>query len=173
MTEEQGEKQAQRAAVIFVGNRLMRDDAIGPKAYDLFCETYDIPQCVEAREAGCMSLDMLSLVDTCDLIITVDAVDGTEAEPGTVFRFSPDAMARHSGANMSLHDLKLVDLFDAAMLLGYSAEGVCYGMQTLDEEPEEYDMELTEPCQAALPLLVESVEAELFRHGIALSRKGA
>ena len=156
---------AKKAAVIFVGNELMRDDGIGVHAYRLFLERHGAPAGVDVREAGCMSLDMLPLVDACDVIITVDAVDGTGAAPGTVFRFSPEDMARHSGAMASLHDLKLVDLFDAASLLGYACEGVCFGMQVADKDPLEYDLQLTEPCEAALPLLVEAVFAELVRRG--------
>ncbi len=80
-------------------------------------------------------------------------------------------MAGASGAQASLHDLKLVDLFDAATLLGYEAEGVCFGMLVKDADPPEYDMELTEECREKLPLLVESVEAELYRHGIPLVKR--
>ena len=165
MTQASGKP---RSAVIFVGNELMRDDGIGVHAYRMFHERYGEPDGVDVREAGCMSLDMLPLVDACDLIITVDAVEGTGRPAGTVFRFSPEDMARHSGAMASLHDLKLVDLFDAAALLGYSCEGVCFGMQVLDKDPEEYDMELTEPCRQALPLLVDAVAAELMRRGFTL-----
>ena len=68
-----------------------------------------------------MSLDMLPYVERYDVILTVDAVDGTGDAPGTVYRFEPDAMARHSGPEASLHDLKLVDLFDAAPKLMMSS----------------------------------------------------
>ena len=113
------------AAVFFVGNRLMLDDGVGPAAYDEILAGYDIPENVTLVDVGCMSLDMLPYVERCDLILTVDAVDGTGDAPGTVYRFEPDAMARHSGPEASLHDLKLVDLFDAASLMGYEAEGFC------------------------------------------------
>ena len=140
----------------------MRDDGIGVHAYERLIETYLIPDELDVREVGCMSLDLIPLVGRCDVVITVDAVDGTGHPAGTVFRFSPEDMARHSGANASLHDLKLVDLFDAAALLGYGAEGVCFGMQVEDKDPLEYDLTLSPACEAALPLLVESVEAELM-----------
>ena len=117
------------AAVFFVGNRLMLDDGVGPAAYDEILAGYDIPENVTLVDVGCMSLDMLPYVERCDLILTVDAVDGTGDAPGTVYRFEPDAMARHFGPEASLHDLKLVDLFDAASLMGYEAEGFCLGMQ--------------------------------------------
>ena len=90
-----------------------------------------------------MSLDMLPYVERCDLILTVDAVDGTGDAAGTVYRFEPDAMARHSGPEASLHDLKLVDLFDAASLMGYEAEGFCLGMQVGNPSRTQFVVGLT------------------------------
>lgn len=159
------------ALVVFVGNRIMLDDGIGPFAYDLLLESYDLPENVLVKEAGCMSLDLIPFVRDCDLIVTVDAVVGTQEPPGTVFQFSPEDMARNSGANASLHDLKLVDLFDAAILLGYEAEGVCLGMQAENIEPAEYVEGLTPHCAEALPLLVDTVAATLHNHGFAVRPK--
>lgn len=160
-----------RIAVVCVGNKLMLDEGIGPAVYEKLRAEYEIPDSVTLLDVGCMSLDQLPLVRDCDAIITVDAVDGTDEAPGTVFRFSPDDMARHSGAMASLHDLKLVDLFDAATLLGYECEGVCLGMQVGNMNPAEYTIDLTPPVRAALPLLTETVVAELARRGVDLARK--
>ncbi len=158
-------------AVICVGNKLMMDEGIGPAVYEKLVTDYVIPDNVRMLDVGCMSLDLIGLVDECDCIITVDAVDGTGEAPGTVFRFDPDAMARHSGAMASLHDLKLVDLFDAATLLGYEAEGVCLGMQVENMQPVEYTIDLTPPVRDNLPLLVETTVGELARRGTVLVRK--
>ncbi|WP_165055634.1 MULTISPECIES: hydrogenase maturation protease [unclassified Adlercreutzia] len=160
-----------QAVVFCVGNRLMLDEGIGPAVYDAVLEQYELPDNVRFFDVGCMSLDMLGYVDECDLVLTVDAVDGTGDAPGTVYRFPPDAMARHSGAMQSLHDLKLVDLFDAASLLGYEAEGFCLGMQVENMSPEEYVVGLTPRVYEALPLLVDAVVAELARRGFPLERK--
>ena len=160
-----------RAAVFFVGNRLMLDDGVAPAAYDELRERYAIPDNVELFDVGCMSMDMLPYVRDCDLVLTVDAVDGTEEEPGTVFRFPPDAMARAAGQRSSLHDLKLADLFDAALLLGYEAEGFCVGMQVENSSPAEFTVGLTPKVHAAVPLLVETVAAELVNRGFNLTRK--
>lgn len=159
------------AAVFCVGNRLMLDEGVGPAVYDAVLERYDLPDNVQFFDVGCMSLDMLNYVDACDVVLTVDAVDGTGDEPGTVYRFPPDAMARHAGAMQSLHDLKLVDLFDAAALLGYEAEGFCLGMQVENMSPAEYTVGLTPKVHAALPLLVEAVVAELEHRGFPLTMK--
>ena len=68
-------------------------------------------------------------------------------------------------ATASLHDLKLVDLFDAAALLGYEAEGLCLGMQVENPSPAVVTVGLTPKVDAALPLLVETVAGELARLG--------
>ena len=160
-----------KIAVFCVGNRLMLDDGIGPAVYDELVEHYEIPEGVDLYDLGCMTMKLLNKVDEYDFIITVDAVDDTGDAPGTVYRFSPDAMARHSGAMASLHDLKLVDLFDAASLLGYEAAGYCLGMQVANMSPSEYAMDLTEPVRSALPLLVETLVAELHRRGFCLKKR--
>lgn len=160
-----------RAAVFCVGNRLMLDDGVGPAAYDRLIVDYVIPENVQLFDVGCMSLDMLPYVDDYDVVLTVDAVDGTGDAPGTVYRFEPDAMARHSGPEASLHDLKLVDLFDAASLMGFEAEGYCLGMQVGNPSPSEFAVGLTPECAEALPLLVETVVAELYRRGFVLEKK--
>lgn len=83
----------QRRAVVFcVGNRLMLDDGVGPAVYDRLVADYLIPDNVQLFDVGCMSLDMLPYVDDYDVVLTVDAVDGTGDAPGTVYRFEPDAM---------------------------------------------------------------------------------
>ena len=160
-----------RAVVFCVGNRLMLDEGVGPAVYDAVLRDYDIPANVRFFDVGCMSMDMLNYDDEFDVVLTVDAVDGTGDEPGTVYRFPPDAMARHTGAMQSLHDLKLVDLFDAASLLGYTAEGFCLGMQIENMMPDEYVVGLTPKVHAALPLLVETVVAELSRRGFTLTKR--
>ena len=154
-----------RIAVMCVGNKLMLDDGVGPAVYEELLARYDMPDNVTLLDLGCLSLSMINQVQEFDVILTVDAVDGTDAEPGTVFRFEPDAMARHSGATASLHDLKLVDLFDAAALLGYRAEGLCVGMQVENASPSVVTIGLTPKVHAALPLLVETVAGELARLG--------
>lgn len=160
-----------KAAVYCVGNRLMLDEGVGPAVYDELIKTYDFPDDLSIYDVGCMSLKMLPQVRDYDYIITVDAVDGSDSEPGTIFRFKPDDLMRKSGAMQSLHDLKLVDLFDAATLLGYEADGLCFGMQIENMSPAELTIGLTPKVYAALPKLVDTVLAELVQSGFVVTVK--
>jgi hydrogenase maturation protease len=156
----------EKIAVICVGNRLMLDDGIGPAVYDALTEDYRFPENVELIDAGCMSMDLLHVVRDFDYIITVDAIDGLDADPGTVFRFAPEDIGGGVAIMQSLHDLRLIDLFNAAALLGYHAEGICYGMKVLNMHPLDLTEGLTQPVFDALPLLRDAVLAELLGRGV-------
>ena len=168
MSEDQAPK---RVAVFCVGNRLHLDDGVGPAVYDEVLERFEVPESVELFDLGVLTMDMIGYIDTCDAVITVDAIEYSGEEPGTVLRGTPQELARAQGANMSLHDLRLVDLFDAAILLDYDAEGICLGMQVENTEPELLTEDLTPRVRAALPLLVETLAAELARLGSPLIDK--
>lgn len=165
--------QNEKIAVFCVGNKLMLDDGVGPAVYEELVASYDFPDKVDLFDVGCMSLSMVSYVDEYDYLITVDAVDGTEQPAGTVFEFEPDEMARHTGAMASLHDLKLIDLFDAAQLMGYTAGGKCFGVQVANRSPEMVTIGLTPDVYAALPLLIDAVLAELVSRGICVKDKAS
>lgn len=162
---------AKRIAVFCVGNKLYLDDGVGPAVYEEVLARYDVPENVAFHDVGCMSMDMIESVRENDLLITVDAVDGTGAAPGTVFRYLPEDMARSAQARTSLHDMRLADLFDAAALLGYSAEGVCLGLQVQNRNPVEFVVGLTPAVYDAVPLLIDALLAELAKNGAPLVDK--
>lgn len=152
-------------AIICVGNRLMLDDGAGPAVYDNLTEQYCFPATVSLIDAGCMTMDLLPVVQSHDYIIVVDAVDGTGEAPGTVFKFKPEDIAGHA-VMQSLHDLRLIDLLNAAALLGYEADGMCFGVQVDNMNPVVLTEGLTPPVFEALPLLTDAVLAELVRLGV-------
>ena len=155
-----------KIAVFFVGNRLHLDDGVGPAVYDEVLKRFDIPEEIDLFDLGVLTMDMINYVDTCDAVITVDAIEHSEQPVGTVLRGTPQELAPSQGANLSLHDLRLVDLFDAAVLLGYNAEGICLGMQVENTEPALLTEDLTPAVRNALPLLVETLAAEVARLGV-------
>ena len=154
-----------KIAVFCVGNRLHLDDGVGPAVYDEVLKRFDVPEGVQMLDLGVLTMDMINYVDTCDAVITVDAIEHSGEEPGTVLRGTPQDMAQSQGPNMSLHDLRLVDLFDNAMWLGFDAEGVCIGVQVENADPDYLTEDLTPRVKAALPLLVDTLAAELARLG--------
>ncbi len=159
------DKKYPAVAVFCVGNRLHLDDGAGPAAHDIILDRFDVPEGVEVFDLGVLTMDMINYVDKCDAIITVDAIEYSGEPAGTILRGTPQELARSLGAAISMHDLRLVDLFDAAILLGYECEGICLGVQVENTEPEILTEDLTPKVKEALPLLVETIAAELARLG--------
>lgn len=164
-------KEYNNIAVICVGNKLMLDDGIGPAVYEEITNQYNIPNDVDFFDLGCMSLDMLSMIDKYDYFISVDAVDGTNCEPGTIFHYNPRDIARNKKYSLSLHDITLADLFDTAELMGYRLDGICFGMQVENPSPVEYTIGLTPKVYDNLPRLIECVVNELSLKGFPLELK--
>ena len=164
-------REVPRVAIFCVGNRLHLDDGVGPAVYDEVLKRFDVPESVELFDLGVLTMDMIGYIDTCDLVITIDAMEHSGEEPGTVLRGKPSDLAQSQGANISLHDLRLVDLFDAAILLDYDAEGLCICVQVEDTEPQYLTEDLTPRVRAAVPLVVDTLAAELAARGVPLSDK--
>ena len=160
-----------KICVICVGNELMLDDGLGIEVFRQIEAAYELPPNVELVSAGCMTLDMIGRVDAYELMISVDAIDETGSQPGTIFRYTPDDVARRGTPMGSLHELKLADLFDAAALLGYTCEGLCLGMQVENASPSEFVVGLTPTVLERLPYLVDTLLAELVSRGCEIHEK--
>lgn len=158
-------------AVFCVGNRLHLDDGLAGVVYDEVLERFDVPEGVELFDLGVLTMDMINYVDGCDAIITVDAIEYSGEPVGTVLRGAPHDLMRSQGKILSMHDLRLADLFDAAILLDYHCEGVCLGVQVENTQPEILVEDLTPKVRAAVPLLIETLAAELARLGYPLIDK--
>ena len=160
-----------KIAIICVGNELMLDDGLGIEAYRQLCASYEFPEDVRVMCAGCMTMDMVSKGDEYDLRISVDAIGETGEPAGTIFRYTPDDVARRGTPMGSLHELKLADLFDAAALLDYECEGVCIGMQVENGTPSEFIQGLTPTVFDKMPMLVDTILAELVMRGCRIVEK--
>jgi len=146
-----------------VGNPLMRDDGIGPRVVEMLRAGYSFPENVDVIDAGTMSFMILDLLRDIDELIVVDAVKDTGQPAGTVFRMTPEEIAPNQVAH-SLHDVRLIDVLQAADLMGSTPQTVAIGVQI--EAIEEWVLELSEPVGAAVPIAAAAVIDELERLGI-------
>jgi len=146
-----------------VGNPLMRDDGIGPRVIEMLRAGYTFPDNVEVVDAGTMSFMILDLLRGVDRLIIIDAVRDTGEAPGTVLRMTPEEIAPNQVAH-SLHDVRLVDVLQAADLMGSTPMTIAFGVQI--DTIEEWVLELSDPVEAAVPIAAGAVLEELQSMGI-------
>lgn len=153
----------ERILVMGVGNPLMRDEGIGPRVVELLMAGYDFPDSVEVVDAGTMGYYILDLLRDVDQLIVVDAVRDTGHPAGTVLLLTPDDIAENQVMH-SLHDVRMVDVLQAAALTDRAPQTICVGMQITDIT--EWVLELSPPCEEALPVAVAAVLDQLKELGI-------
>ncbi|TDB39718.1 MAG: hydrogenase maturation protease [Actinobacteria bacterium] len=155
-----------RVLVIGVGNTLMRDEGVGPRIAEAIRNRFILPDDVEVIDAGTMGLGMLHLFRGVEYMLVVDAIDGTGYAPGTVVRISPEDFAPNQVLH-SLHDIRLIDVLNAASLIGAQPKLTeCVGVQILDIAPEEFHVGLTRHVEQAVPRAVAAALTLLEEQGI-------
>jgi hydrogenase maturation protease len=148
-----------------VGNLLLLDEGVGPRVAQELVERYEFPRDVEVLDCGTLGLALLADLKRFDVILLVDAVDNTGKPPGTVVSFLPDEIAPYEVFH-GAHDTRLIDVLEAAALLGYTPEAHCLGVQVLNMSPPDFTIGLTPPVETAIPFLIECVLGFLGQRGI-------
>ncbi|MGB5232171.1 MAG: hydrogenase maturation protease [Desulfoprunum sp.] len=72
-----------RTRIICIGNPFIAADAAGPMVHDILAGR-SLPAAVELVDGGLAGLRLLPLLEGCDQVIVVDAVEGFRDEPGIV-----------------------------------------------------------------------------------------
>ncbi len=155
----------ERVLVMGIGNVLMRDEGVGCRVVEDLVARYEFPDNVEITDSGTMGMMILTLFRDRDFILVVDAVDGTGYPAGTVVRLSPDDIAPNSVMH-SLHDVRFIDVLEAAELIGIRPEAHCVGVQIADMQPKDLTVGLTDPVEDAVDTAIDAIITVLAERGI-------
>ncbi len=157
----------ERVTVMGVGNPLMRDEGVGVRVAEVLMSSFTWPENVTVLDAGTMGMGILNLFRDADYVLVTDAVDGTGEAPGTVVRLSAEDVAPNQVMH-SLHDVRLVDVLEAAELMGIRPESDFVGVQVADmgAGSKELAVGLTPAVEAAVPAAIAAVLEVLAERGI-------
>jgi len=143
------------AAIIGIGNRLLRDDGVGPRVIDALEESQDLPEGVRLFDAGTTGFLALEAMSGCERAIVVDAIQ-TGKEPGTVqeYRFK-DGEFSEEIPQMTMHDIS----FTEALIYAREVYELPTDVRIIGVEPESLStgLELTTPVTAAIPEILDRI----------------
>lgn len=149
-----------RVSVLCVGNEYQLDDGFGPAVASYLRERYRFREGVEVLDRAVMGYGIVPDLMACDGVVVVDALDGTGADPGTVFSFEPSDMACGAGM-VSLHEVRFSDVLAAATFMGAACEARCFGAQVLDRGDGTMERGLSPRVEAAVSLVSRAVVRHL------------
>jgi hydrogenase maturation protease len=159
--------------VVGLGNVLLGDDGLGPVALARIERDYRIPPEVRLIDGGTLGLTLLSELVQAVHVILVDAV-ATGEPPGTLVRLDGDAVRDAVRDRLSVHQVGVADLLDAARLIGCYPDSVV--LLGLAPGSIGFGVERTDAVEKALGTLVSAVAQEVTSLGyelVAQTRAGA
>lgn len=114
--------------VLGLGNVLLADDGLGAAALARLERQYHIPSELRLVEGGTLGLLLLDEITAARHVILVDAV-ATGAVPGSLVRLDGNEVMDAVRERLSVHQVGVADLLDAARLLGrYPSSVVLLGL---------------------------------------------
>lgn len=117
-----------RVLVLGLGNVLLQDDGLGPVAVAQLERDYQVPAEVRLADGGTLGLALLDELTCAEHVILVDAV-ATGQPPGTLVRLEGEAVRDAVRDRLSVHQVGVADLLDAARLIGrYPASVTLLGL---------------------------------------------
>ena len=143
--------------VLGLGNVLCGDDGLGAVAVHLLERRYVSPPGVLVLDGGTLGLSLLPLLEQARDAILVDAIRAPGA-PGSFVRIEGDDVAPAVAARLSVHQVGVLDLLDAARWRDcYPERLILLGLV-----PQSFELGVgrTPAVEAALPGLVQRVVEE-------------
>lgn len=155
--------------VLGLGNVLVGDDGLGAVASDQLLRRFDVPDRVHIVDGGTLGLTLLPLLQDCDAAIFIDAIRSGDTPPGALIRMEGDDVLPAVRQHLSVHQIGVADLLDAARLTGkYPSELVLIGLV-----PDNLALGtgLSAAVKGNLPALIETVLNEIARFGFSLHER--
>ncbi|MGZ6987880.1 MAG: hydrogenase maturation protease [Thermoanaerobaculia bacterium] len=154
-----------RLLVLGLGNVLCGDDGLGAVAIARIKARYEIPEGMSVLDGGTLGLSRLPYVEDSEKVILVDAIR-VDAPPGSFVRLEGDEVGPAVAGRLSVHQVGVADLLDAARWTGRLPEELVL----LGLVPETLEVGVTRSArvEAGLPGLVDRVVQEVSRLGFEL-----
>ena len=140
--------------VLGLGNPLCQDDGVGVVAVARILERWSPGSGVEMLEGGTLGLWLLPLLESYRTVLLVDAIRA-DGEPGTLVRIEGEEVARAAAHRLSVHQVGVGDLMDAAQLRGTLPPKLT--LLGVVPEAVSLGLGLTPRVERALPLLMDRV----------------
>jgi len=151
--------------ILGLGNLLFKDEGFGVHFVREFQGKYRLPENVAVIDGGTLGYMLMDEICQTEHLVVVDTVRADD-EPGSIYRFSPEAIPLQVHYNVSAHEVEFLDVLSKAEMLGEAPETVIIAV--VPEDIAGTGIELTPSVRACLPKVEALVKEELHRIGIAV-----
>jgi hydrogenase maturation protease len=141
-----------RNIVLGLGNILNRDEGLGVHALKLLGTRLAQHEPIELIDGGTLGLSLLQLVEACEHLLLLDAVNAGLA-PGTIMELRGEDIPLYTGLKMSQHQVTFQEVLGLARIRGRLPSNLhMIGVQPADLS---VGVGLSPVVEAAMPEVVE------------------
>jgi hydrogenase maturation protease len=141
--------------ILGVGNILNRDEGLGVHALRALRDRIPEPGAVELVDGGVLGLNLLPIVEGCERLLILDAVD-RGLEPGSLVELDRDEIPLFAGVKMSQHQITMQEVLGLALMRDKLPPILhLIGIQPADLS---IGMGVTDVIAATLPRVVDRAE---------------
>ena len=144
--------------ILCVGNILLLDEGFGPRVAEQLLANHSFPPQVNILDRGVMGMAIIADLRGVTDVLVIDALDNTGEAPGTIMSYTPADLDDHH-IWQSAHDTRLVDVINAASLLGINPRFSCLGVQVQNISPPDFQIGLSPAVEAAIDPMIELILA--------------
>lgn len=155
-----------KVLVLALGNPLLGDEGVGPRALSRLSQEHRFPPSVELVDGGTAGMGLVPKVSEANKAIVLDAVRAGRT-PGTLIELDGARLPRRFFQSLSPHQVGFRDIVSASRLVGGPEEIVLMGVEPLRTN---LTTDLSEPVARSLDELVAAVVRRLESWGIGSER---
>jgi hydrogenase maturation protease len=155
-------KKKHTLTILGLGNLLLRDEGFGVHFVRQFQEKYRLPEDMVIIDGGTLGYALMDAICQTQHLLVVDTVKADD-NPGTIYRFSPEAIPTSLDYATSAHEVEFLDVLVKAELLGEAPQTTIIAV--LPEDANDMGMELSQTMKDALLKVEDLVKKEIERFG--------
>lgn len=158
-----------KALVLGIGNLLIGDEGVGCLTVEALSRRYTMPPSVECVDGGTAGFELLSMIDSKEHVILIDALRN-DMEPGTVVMVEGEHVPKAFMARTTPHQLGICDVLAAAQLTEIMPKHLTlYG---IEPKRMEVGIGLTPEVQAGMEKIICAVVDQLRHYGYEVKHNG-
>jgi len=158
-----------KALVLGIGNLLIGDEGVGCLTVEALSRRYTLPPSVECVDGGTAGFELLSMIDSKEHVILIDALRN-DMEPGTVVMVEGEHVPKAFMARTTPHQLGICDVLAAAQLTEIMPKHLTlYG---IEPKQMEVGIGLTPEVQAGMEKIICAVVDQLRHYGYEVKHNG-
>lgn len=162
-----GMQRRYKLTILGLGNILFKDEGFGVHCVREFEKGYHLPESVAIHEGGTLGYMLMDIICQTEYLLVIDTVKADD-NPGSIYRFHPDAIPASLGYNVSAHEVEFLDVLLKAEIMGEAPQATIIAV--VPQDIMGVGEELTPPVKAAIPKVKALIEDELERLGIEVNR---